>query len=246
MAAERKVADVETAAGPGIADVCQKPYDGKIRDNVAQYSEKFAKAGEREGDFDYESRTEKTIEITQSYYTLVTDFYEYGYGASFHFGPVRDGQTLQDCLLEYEHEIARNLNARPGMKILDIGCGIGGPARAIARYSGASVTGLNICHYQVNRAKELTKLCGLQDLVTFKQGDYHKMEFPNNTFDGLYALESTCYAKKPVDVYKEVHRVLKPGAMFVDSAWAMTDLYDPNNPQHVKIKGEIEVCLPHA
>jgi hypothetical protein len=34
--------------------------------------------------------------------------------------------------------------------------------------------------------------------------------------------------------------------MFVDSAWAMTDLYDPNNPQHVKIKGEIEVCLPHA
>ena len=51
----------------------------------------------------------------------------------------------------------------------DIGCGIGGPARAIARYSGASVMGLNICHYQVNRAKELTKLCGLQDLVSFKQ-----------------------------------------------------------------------------
>jgi trans-aconitate methyltransferase len=57
----------------------------------------------------------------------------------------------------------------------DIGCGIGGPARAIARYSGASVTGLNICHYQVNRAKELTKLCGLQDLVTFKQVKFYRV-----------------------------------------------------------------------
>ena len=112
MATDRFVAaaNAENAAGPGIADVCQKPYDGKIRDNVAQYSEDFSKAEE--------TRTEKTIQLTQSYYTLVTDFYEYGYGASFHFGPVRDGQALQDCLLEYEHEIARNLNARPGMRIL--------------------------------------------------------------------------------------------------------------------------------
>ena len=37
-----------------------------------------------------------------------------------------------------------------------------------------------------------------------EKGDYHKMEFPDDTFDGLYALESTCYARKPVDVYKEV------------------------------------------
>ena len=39
----------------------------------------------------------------------------------------------------------------------------------------------------------------------------------------------------------QVYRVLKPGALFVDSAWAMTDLYDPSNPKHVKVKGEIEV-----
>ena len=37
--------------------------------------------------------------------------------------------------------------------------------------------------------------------------------------------------------------MLKPGAMMVDSAWVMTDLYDPNNPEHVKIKADIEVCL---
>ena len=41
----------------------------------------------------------------------------------------------------------------------------------------------------------------------------------------------------------QVFRVLKPGAFFVDSAWALTDLYDPNNPEHVKIKSDIEVSI---
>lgn len=228
------------AALPGIRNVCQRPYDGKIRENVKVYSEHFSKTGEKEEDFDYETRTEKTVELAQSYYTLVTDFYEYGYGASFHFGPVLDGHRVADCVLAYEKEIAQTLDAKPGKQILDIGCGVGGPARAIAKTSGATVTGLNICHYQVNRARELTKLAKLESRVSFKQGNFCKMDFPDNTFDGMYALESTCYAKKPIDVYKEVYRVLKPGATFVDSAWAMTDIYDSSNPEHVKIKGDIE------
>ena len=73
------------------------------------------------------------------------------------------------------------------------------------------------------------------------QGDFCNMEFSDDTFDGLYALDSTVHAKSPLDVYKEVFRVLKPGALFVDSAWVMTDKYDPNNPEHVKIKAKIEV-----
>jgi sterol 24-C-methyltransferase len=225
---------------PGIANVCKKPYDGKIMENVSSYCDHFSQSGEKEEDFDYKSRTEKTGDIVRSFYTLVTDFYEYGYGPCFHFAPVPDGKSFSECLAEYEHEIARTLNAGPGKKILDIGCGIGGPAREVARCSGASVTGLNICDYQVKRAREANRKSGLQHLVSFVQGDYTKMEFSDNSFDGLYALESTLYAKKPVDVYREVHRVLKPGALFVDSAWVMTDLYDPSNPDHVKIKSLIE------
>jgi len=67
------------------------------------------------------------------------------------------------------------------------------------------------------------------------------MEFDESTFDGAYALESTLYARDPEQVYREILRVLKPGAIFVDSAWAMTDAYDPKNPEHVKIKEDIEV-----
>lgn len=67
------------------------------------------------------------------------------------------------------------------------------------------------------------------------------MEFGDNTFDGGYALESTVYAKDPEIVYREIRRVLKPGAIFVDSAWAMTEAFDPKNAEHVKIKEGIEV-----
>ena len=103
---------------PGIADVCKKAYDGRIKENVSTYSDHFSQSGDHEEDFDYKSRNEKTGDIVQSFYTLVTDFYEYGYGQSFHFAPVLDGKTFDECISEYEQEIAKTLNARPGMKIL--------------------------------------------------------------------------------------------------------------------------------
>ena len=67
------------------------------------------------------------------------------------------------------------------------------------------------------------------------------MEFDEGTFDGAYALESTPHARDPEQVYREILRVLKPGAIFFDSTWAMTDAYNPQNPEHVKIKEDIEV-----
>ena len=51
----------------------------------------------------------------------------------------------------------------------DIGCGIGGPGRVIARHTGSTVTGLNISDYQIKRAKALTEKAGLQDKCFYQQ-----------------------------------------------------------------------------
>ena len=61
--------------------------------------------------------------------------------------------------------------------------------------------------------------------------------------DGVYALESVCHSTDPLKVYKEVYRVLKPGSLFVDSAWVMTDWYQPGDPVHEKIKHDIVVMI---
>ena len=66
-------------------------------------------------------------------------------------------------------------------------------------------------------------------------------EIEDGTFDGVYVFEATCHAPKPIDVYSEIYRVMKPGAYFLDSTWAMMDSYDPHNPEHKHIKHEIEV-----
>lgn len=71
------------------------------------------------------------------------------------------------------------------------------------------------------------------------------MEFEDNTFDGAFALEATCHARDPIDVYKETFRVLKPGAIYVEAAWALTDTYDPANAKHEKLKNDIMVCLTY-
>ena len=102
----------------GITTICKQPYNGQIHENVTSYSDHFVQSGDREEDFDYKSRNEKTGDIVENFYTLVTDFYEYGYGRSFHFAPVFDGKSFEECIAEFEDELAKTLNARPGMKIL--------------------------------------------------------------------------------------------------------------------------------
>lgn len=58
------------------------------------------------------------------------------------------------------------------MHVLDVGCGVGGPAREIATFSGCSVVGLNNNNYQLTRAKAYTEKAGLADRVSFAQGDF--------------------------------------------------------------------------
>lgn len=58
------------------------------------------------------------------------------------------------------------------MKVLDVGCGVGGPAREMAKFAGCHVTGLTICEYQVQRATQYAKKEGLEDKLKFVQGDF--------------------------------------------------------------------------
>lgn len=58
------------------------------------------------------------------------------------------------------------------MKVLDVGCGVGGPARQMVKFAGCHVTGLNINAYQVERAKVYAQKEGLADKLDFVQGDF--------------------------------------------------------------------------
>lgn len=64
------------------------------------------------------------------------------------------------------------INIKKGMKVLDVGCGVGGPAREIAKFTGAYITGLNINEYQVERAARYTTTERMDKNVQFVQADF--------------------------------------------------------------------------
>lgn len=188
-----------------------------------------------------EARKSNYTDMVNKYYDLVTSFYEYGWGESFHFAPRWKGESLRESIKRHEHFLALQLGLKPGQKVLDVGCGIGGPLREIARFSSTSITGLNNNEYQITRGKELNRIVGVDKTCDFVKADFMKIPFPENTFDAVYAIEATCHAPDAYGCYKEIYRVLKPGQCFAAYEWCMTDSFDPNNQEHQKIKAEIEI-----
>ena len=64
------------------------------------------------------------------------------------------------------------MGIREGMRVLDVGCGVGGPAREIAKFTGANIVGLNNNDYQIERATRYAAKEGLSDQLSFTKGDF--------------------------------------------------------------------------
>lgn len=188
-----------------------------------------------------ERRLEDYNESTHSYYNVVTDFYEYGWGSSFHFCRFYKGENFQAAVARHEHYLAHMAEIKQGDLVLDVGCGVGGPAREIARFTNCNIIGLNNNDYQIEKAKWYAKESGLQDHLQFVKGDFMNLEFEPNTFDKVYAIEATCHAPNLEKCYNEIYKVLKPGGTFAVYEWVMTDKYDETNEEHRKICYEIEL-----
>jgi len=165
----------------------------------------------------------------------------YSQGQSFHFAPRFSGETFRESIVRHEYALSSRLGLKPGMKVLDAGCGVGGPARNIARFSGAHITGVTINDFQVARATLKAKNEGLSAVCEFQQGDFTKLKHADNSFDAAFSIEATCHSPERIDVFAEIFRVLKPGAVFGSYEWVMTPKFDPSNKHHIEIKRGIEI-----
>ncbi|XP_007028764.2 PREDICTED: cycloartenol-C-24-methyltransferase isoform X1 [Theobroma cacao] len=190
---------------------------------------------------DDEERKANYTDMVNNYYDLVTSFYEYGWGESFHFAPRWKGESLRESIKRHEHFLALQLGLKKGQKVLDVGCGIGGPLREIARFSDTLLTGLNNNEYQISRGEELNRIRGVDNSCTYVKADFMRMPFSDSTFDAIFAIEATCHAPDLLNCYKEIYRVLKPGQCFAAYEWCVTNSFDPMNQEHQRIKGEVEL-----
>lgn len=107
-----------------------------------------------------------------SYYNLATDIYEFGWGQSFHFCRFSYGEPFLQAIARHEHYLAHQIGIKEGMTVLDVGCGVGGPAREIAKFTGANVVGLNNNDYQIERATYYAAKEKLSNQLTYVKGDF--------------------------------------------------------------------------
>ena len=130
----------------------------------------------------------------------------------FHLG----GRDATQALSEF-------MQLRPGIHLLDVGCGIGGPARYFAG-RGCQVTGIDLTEEFVRVAESLTGRVKLDQQATFRQASALKLPFDADTFDGAYTIHVCMNIADKAVVFREVARVLKPGTRF-----AIYDLMRGNN-----------------
>ncbi|KAG0684166.1 Delta(24)-sterol C-methyltransferase [Pichia californica] len=197
-----------------------------------------------DGKTDSQSENSRLLDyssLTKHYYNLVTDFYEYGWGSSFHFCRFYKTEPFRQAIARHEHYLALKMGINENMKVLDVGCGVGGPAREISTFTGCKVVGLNNNDYQVERGNIAAEKAGLGDKVSLVKGDFMQMDFEPESFDAVYAIEATVHAPVLEGVYSEIYKVLKPGGVFGVYEWVMTDKYDETNEEHRKIAYGIEI-----
>ncbi|MBI1394638.1 MAG: methyltransferase domain-containing protein [Betaproteobacteria bacterium] len=132
--------------------------------------------------------------------------------------------------LEATEEIAGFMPARATDHILDVGSGIGGPARFFAHRFGCRVTGIDLTDEFCEVARHFTQLLGLDRQVDFHVGDALAMPFPDAHFEGAYSMNVSMNVADKAGFYREMHRCLKPRAWLVLSEIAKGDGDDPDYP----------------
>ena len=153
--------------------------------------------------------------------------------------PTHRAHAFPAQLARHEHYLAHMMQLKAGMRVLDVGCGVGGPAREIARFSDATIVGLNNNDFQIQRANKKTARAGLSNQVSFAKGDFMQLaeQFGENSFDAgessvalmfklivftVYAIEATCHAPTFEGIYGEIFKVLKPGGIV---SWVVHRLF---------------------
>ena len=116
--------------------------------------------------------------------------------------------------LESTQELAGQMELRAGMRLLDVGSGLGGPGRYFAAEHGCRVTGVDLTEEFVRVATSLTKRTKLEGLAEFRQGSALELPFAAGTFDGAYMIHVGMNIADKAGVFCEVRRVLKASGLF--------------------------------
>jgi MPBQ/MSBQ methyltransferase len=163
------------------------------------------------------------IGLEQYYSEAGPDYAAWSREFNMHFGYYCAGANPlhREAMLEQmnaEVLVRLKLDGIPEPQLLDLGCGLGATLRSFARrLPKAKLVGVTSVPWQVEHARALNEAAGCGERICVVEGDYEDAPLPSSSYDGVYALESSCHAHaadKRV-LLEEAHRLLRPGGRFV-------------------------------
>lgn len=112
-------------------------------------------------------------------------------------------------------ELARRASLSPGLRVLDVGCGLGGSARYLAAEHQCQVTGIDLTQEYVNVANALADMVGLRDKVAFRQASALDMPFDDGSFDVVWTEHVQMNIADKRAFYREIGRVTRPKGLLL-------------------------------
>jgi SAM-dependent methyltransferase len=138
-------------------------------------------------------------------------------------------------------DLARRAGITAGMRVLDVGGGLGGPARTLASVFGCTVEVLDVTEGYCRAGAALTVRTGLSDLVSFRQGSALDMPYPDGSFDVVWTQHSSMNVADKERLYQEIHRVLSPGGRL-----ALHEIVaGPTSPIHLPVPWARQPSISH-
>jgi ubiquinone/menaquinone biosynthesis C-methylase UbiE len=138
-------------------------------------------------------------------------------------------------------DLARLAGVTPETRVLDVGGGLGGPARTLASEFDCTVEVLDITEEYCRAGEMLTALTGLSDRVSFRYGNALDMPYPDASFDVAWTQHSSMNVADKKRLYGEIHRVLRPGGRL-----ALHEiLAGPASPIHFPVPWAREPSISH-
>jgi len=164
--------------------------------------------------------TTPVVDLTTYYTEAGMDYRAWSRGFNMHFGYWRAWMNpfaLERMLEQMSREVFRRLDLRDGDRVLDLGCGVGAPARALIAERAVAVTAVTKVGWQIDMARRLGEGRADRGTVEWTLGDYTALDLPSASYQGAFSIEASCHAagagKEPF--VRECARLLAPGARLV-------------------------------